>query len=104
MTDLVQGFLLLLAGFALFFLGLEFLSPYGGLLQNVAPSFREALCNFNSPGSFNAVGIFWQDGMANTAAFYFMNQGLVLRFLSAKSAHESRKAFAILVLVLIRIY
>lgn len=100
MTDLLQGVLLLIAGFALFFLGLEFLSPHGGLIQNLAPSFRQAFCNFNSPGSFNAVGIFWQDGMANTAAFYFMNQGLILRFLSGRSVHESRKAFAILVLVL----
>lgn len=100
MTDLVQGILLLIAGFILFFLGLIYLAPHGGLLANLAPSFREAFCHFNAGGSFNAVGIFWQDGMANTAAFYFMNQGLILRFLSAKSAHESRKAFAILVLVL----
>jgi SSS family solute:Na+ symporter len=100
MTDLVQGILLLVAGFALFFLGLVFLSPYGGLLQNLAPSLRQAFCDFNSPGSFNAVGIFWQDGMANTAAFYFMNQGLILRFLSAKSIYEGRKAFIILVLIL----
>ena len=38
--------------------------------------------------------------MANTAAFYFMNQGLILRFLSAKSAHEGRKAFIFVVLIL----
>jgi len=100
MTDLLQGFLLLIAGFILFFLGLIYLAPHGGLLQNLAPSFRMAFCDFNKPEGFNFVGIFWQDGMANTAAFYFMNQGLILRFLSAKSAHESRKAFAILVLVL----
>jgi len=100
MTDLVQGFLLLAAGFVLLFLGINFLSPHGGLISNLAPSFRQAFCNFNAPGEFNAVGIFWQDGMANTAAFYFMNQGLILRFLSAKSIHEGRKAFAILVLIL----
>lgn len=100
MTDLVQGFLLLAAGFVLLFLGINFLSPHGGLISNLAPSFRQAFCNFNSPGEFNAVGIFWQDGIANTAAFYFMNQGLILRFLSAKSVHEGRKAFAILVLIL----
>ena len=100
MTDLFQGILLLVAGFALFFLGLKFLAPHGGLLANLPQSFKTAFANFNQPEEFNFVGIFWQDGMANTAAFYFMNQGLILRFLSAKSVHEGRKAFVFVVMIL----
>ncbi|MBN1349855.1 sodium/solute symporter [candidate division KSB1 bacterium] len=100
MTDLLQGILLLIAGFVLLFLGLKFLAPHGGLLANLSPSFKTAFSGFNKPEEFHFVGIFWQDGMANTAAFYFMNQGLILRFLSAKSVHDGRKAFIFVVLIL----
>lgn len=101
MTDLFQGIILLFAGFLLLFLGLKFLNAHDvGFLANLPTSFKSAFAHFNKPEEFNFVGIFWQDGMANTAAFYFMNQGLILRFLSAKSVHEGRKAFVFVVMIL----
>lgn len=100
MTDLLQGVLLLIAGFALFFLGLKFVGGFDNFWQNLPISHKSALAPFNSPPGFHFVGIFWQDGMANTAAFYFMHQGLILRFLSAKSVKEGRKAAVFVILVL----
>jgi SSS family solute:Na+ symporter len=46
------------------------------------------------------VGIFWQDGIANTFALYMMNQGFILRFLSLKSVKEIKKTYLSLILVL----
>ena len=46
------------------------------------------------------MGVFWQDGVANSIAFYFMNQGVLMRFLSAKSPREARKACIVIVLVM----
>ncbi len=46
------------------------------------------------------VGIFWQDAMANSLAFWFMNQGLIMRFLSVKSVREGRKAATFVILLL----
>ncbi len=100
MTDLLQGFLLLIAGFALFFLGLSYLGGFDVFWSNLPASFKSAFPAFNKPPEFNFVGIFWQDGMANTPAFYFMHQGLILRFLSAKSVREARKASVVVILVL----
>ena len=41
--------------------------------------------------------------MANTAIFYFLNQGVIMRFLSAKSLQDGRKAVFTVVLVLMPI-
>ena len=49
---------------------------------------------------FSHVGIFWQDGVANTAMFYFLNQGIIMRFLATKSLRESRKAALAMVVLL----
>jgi len=43
------------------------------------------------------VGVFWQDAFANSAMFYFLNQGIIMRFLAAKSLNESRKAAVVMV-------
>ncbi|NIA30846.1 MAG: sodium/solute symporter [Actinobacteria bacterium] len=100
MTDLLQGFLLLIAGFALFFIGLHYVGGFDAFWHHLPISFKSALPAFNKPPEFNFVGVFWQDGMANSAAFYFMNQGILLRYLSAKSVREGRKAVTAVVLVL----
>ncbi len=100
MTDLVQGIMLLMAGFVLFFLGIHYLGGFDGFWSHLPASFKSAFPDFNKPAEFNFVGIFWQDGMANTPAFYFMNQGLILRFLSAKSVREARKAVVVTILIL----
>ncbi len=100
MTDFLQGVLLLIAGFALFFIGINYLGGFDMFWSSLPPSFKSAFPAFNKPPEFNFVGIFWQDGMANTPAFYFIHQGIILRFLAAKSVRESRKAIIAVILVL----
>jgi SSS family solute:Na+ symporter len=72
----------------------------GAFWEALAPVQRQALPAFNHPPDFNFVGIFWQDGMAGGIAFYFMNQGILLRFLSARSVGDARKAATTVLLVL----
>ena len=100
MTDLVQGFLLLIAGLLLFGLGLHFVGGFSVFWNAIEPPMRHAFSTFNRPSEFSFVGIFWQDGMANTTMLYLVNQGMILRFLSARSAEDARKAMAVVVLVL----
>jgi len=91
-TDLLQGFILLFAGFLLFFLGIYYV---GGLdvFWNLLPlEWKMPLAKFNDPSSFNFVGIFWQDGVAGSIGFLFMNMGLIMRFMATKSVDEGRKA------------
>ena len=97
-TDLVQGFMLLSAGLLLFFLGLWYLGGDGGLASGL-PNFwgnltlaqRLPFSGFNKPPDFNFVGIFWQDGVASSITFLFINQGLIMRFMAAKSMTEGRR-------------
>lgn len=91
MTDLLQGILLLVAGFALFGLGLAALGGWGNFWHLLPEPWRLPFAKFNEPHQFNFVGIFWQDGVANNVAVYFMNQGMLLRFLSLKSVREGKK-------------
>lgn len=103
MTDLLQGMLLLVAGFVIFFLGLDFLGGWDKFLMHLPTSFKQPLASFNSPPKFNFVGIFWQDGIANSIAFYFMNQGALMRFMSAKTPKDGYRTVLIVVLVLMPI-
>jgi len=100
MTDLAQGILLLAAGFAVLVLGVVLLGRHGGFWANFQPGFRTAFAGLNRPAKFPAIGIFWQDGMANGVAFYFMNQGILMRFMCAKSVRDGRKAAIFIVLCL----
>ena len=100
MTDLLQGFILLIAGFVLFGLGLSYLGGFGEFWIHLPFEHAFGMAEFNRPEKFSGVGVFWQDGVANSIAFYFMNQGVLMRFLSAKSPREGRKAAIIIVLVL----
>ena len=100
MNDLVQGLLLLIAGFVLFFLGVHYLGGWEHFWHALPVSYRLPFSGFNTPPQFPMVGIFWQDGMANSFAHYFFNQGLMLRFLAAKSVREGRKAALFNVLLL----
>jgi len=99
-TDLIQGFLLIVAGLGLFAAGLYAVGGPGAFWESLPPLHRQALPPFNRPADFNFVGIFWQDGMAGGIAFYFMNQGILLRFLSARSVGHARKAVTAVLLVL----
>ena len=100
MTDLAQGIILLIAGFVLFFLGLKVLGGWDGFWSGLPFLHKLPFAPFNQPKEFHFVGVFWQDGVANTFALYMMNQGFILRFLSLKSVKEIKKTFLALILVL----
>ena len=103
MTDLLQGVMLLVTGAVLLYLGIDFLGDHGGLWGNLPRTHRLAFANFNSDPAFPSVGIFWQDAVANTAMFYFLNQGILMRFMAAKSVNEGRKAALFVPVVLMPI-
>ena len=91
-TDLLQGFILLFAGFFLFFLGISFLGGFDVFWDVLPTSWKLPLADLNKPPDFNFIGIFWQDGVAGSIGFLFMNMGLIMRFMATKSVDEGRKA------------
>ena len=100
MTDLVQSLLLILAGFVLFALGLAAVGGVGPFWEALSGGHRTAFSPLTHPPDFAAVGVFWQDGIANTAAFYFLNQGFIMRYLSVRSEADGRRAVFAVALVL----
>ena len=102
-TDLLQGFILLFAGLLLFFLGLHFLGGFDVFWNLLPTSWKMPLAKFNSPPDFNFVGIFWEDGVAGSIGFLFMNMGLIMRFMATKSVDEGRKAAAFNILFMLPI-
>jgi len=92
MTDLLQGVMLLATGAILLYLGIDYLDGFENFWENLPRDHRRAFSDFNENSAFPAVGIFWQDAMANSAMFYFLNQGILMRFMAAKSVNEGRKA------------
>lgn len=91
-TDLLQGLILLFAGFLIFFFGISYIGGFD-LFWNMLPTeWKLPLAHFNNPSSFNFVGIFWQDGVAGSIGFLFMNMGLIMRFMATKNVDEGRKA------------
>ena len=99
MTDLFQGVMLLGVGLLILVLGVNYLGGWDSFWGHLPRSHRMAFCNYNTDPAFNSVGIFWQDAAANTAMFYFLNQGILMRFLAAKSVNEGRKAALFVVCV-----
>jgi len=102
-TDLAQGFVLIFAGILVFILGIHYLGGFDVFWHALPPDFKLPLADFNKPSDFNFVGIFWQDGVAGSVGFLFMNQGLIMRFMATKSVNEGRKAAAFNILVLLPI-
>ena len=102
-TDLAQGFILIFAGILVFILGINYVGGFDIFWGALSPEFKLPLANFNQPANFNFVGIFWQDGVAGSVGFLFMNQGLIMRFMACKSVNEGRKAAVFNVLVLLPI-
>ncbi len=100
-TDLLQGFILLFAGFALFFIGISYLGGFDVFWDLLPPKWKFPLADFNKPPGFNFVGIFWQDAIAGSIGFLFMNQGLIMRFLACKNVNEGRKAAAVNILFIL---
>ena len=102
-TDLAQGFILIFAGILIFLMGVNYVGGFSAFWNALSPEFKLPLAHFNHPANFNFVGIFWQDGVAGSVGFLFMNQGLIMRFMACKSVNEGRKAAAFNVLVLLPI-
>src|SRR3989304_6423687 len=100
-TDLAQGFILIFAGMLVFFPGIAYLGGFDVFWNLLPTSWKLPLANFNGPPGFNFVGIFWQDGIAGSVGFLFMNMGLIMRFMSTKSVNEGRKAAAFNVLFML---
>ena len=91
-TDLLQGAVLLFAGFLLFFLGISYLGGFETFWNLLPIEWKLPLADLTKPPDFNFVGIFWQDGVAGSVGFLFMNMGLIMRFMATKSVDEGRKA------------
>ena len=103
MTDLFQGVMLLVTGLLLLVFGIQYLGGAEEFWTILPRNHRLAFADFNSNSDYPAVGIFWQDAMANSAMFYFLNQGMVMRLMAARSIEDSRKAVMIMLLVLMPI-
>lgn len=91
-TDLIQGFMLLFAGLLVFFLGISYLGGWDNFWSILPTSWKLPFAGFNSPAEFNSVGTFWEDAIAGSVGFMFMNMGLIMRFMATKNVHEGRKA------------
>ena len=100
MTDLLQGLLLLAVGFGIFVLGLWEVGGISGMFELLPQSHRLPFAAFNDSAELNFVGDFWNDAIVGTCAFYFVHQGIVMRFLSARSVRDGRKAMLAVVIVM----
>jgi SSS family solute:Na+ symporter len=100
MTDLAQGIILLLAGLGLFVAGVYHFGGFEKFWSLLPTEHKYAFSQFNDPAKFSFVGIYVQDGLANTGALMLMHQGFIMRFLSLKSVKDSRKMVVCWILVL----
>ncbi len=103
MTDLFQGVMLLATGALIIYLGAEMLGGMEPLWEHMPRGHRKSFTNFNVDPAYHSVGIFWQDAMANSATFYFLNQGMLMRFMAARSVEEGRKAVISVLVILMPI-
>lgn len=92
MTDLFQAGLLVGAGIIIFILGVNQLGGWSNFWNNFPVSHRLPFASFNTPTEYHTVGIFWDDAITGTIAFYCMNQGILMRFMSTRSVREGSKA------------
>jgi len=99
-TDVFQGILLLFAGLVVFLLGIAEVGGAGEFWAALPLHHKFPFARFNEPPYLHAVGNFWNDAMTATFAFYFINQGVLMRFLSARSVREGRKAMLFVVVAL----
>jgi solute:Na+ symporter, SSS family len=100
MADLFQAVLLLSAGLLVFVLGVREVGGPGRFLDGLSSTQKLPFANFNSPKEFHFIGDFWSDAITGTIAFYFINQGVLMRILSVKSVREARKTVLFTVVVL----
>ena len=100
MTDLFQSIILLVAGIGIFLLGIHHVGGWDAFWNGLPATHKVPFPKFNEPANFHFIGTFWGDALSGTVAFFFINQGIILRFLSVKSVHDGRKAMIVMVLVL----
>ncbi|MCB9787011.1 MAG: sodium/solute symporter [Deltaproteobacteria bacterium] len=100
MTDLFQGVMLIATGLLVLFLGAEQLGGLGEFWHHLPRGHRTAFASFNADPAYNSGGIFWQDCVANSAMFFFLNQGFAMRFMAARSVDDARRATIAVMLVL----
>lgn len=100
MTDLVQGVTLLLVGLGLFFVGVAHFGGFTEFWSLLPLSNRFIFSEFAEPPKFSFIGIYMQDGIANTGAFILMNQGMMMRFLALRSIADARKMAVFWILIL----
>jgi SSS family solute:Na+ symporter len=100
MTDLVQGITLLIVGLGLFLFGVWHLGGFPSFWSLLPEGHRYIFSEFAAPDDFSFIGIYGQDGLANTGAFVLMNQGMIMRFLAMRSVSDARKMAVTWVLVL----
>jgi len=100
MTDLLQGVLLLIAGVTIFTVGVVYMGGFSQFWTHVPAGHKYLLAEYNTDPSFSFAGVFWQDGIANSAVFWFMNQGIIMRFLSVRSAKDARLTILVVIMVL----
>jgi len=100
MTDLAQGIILLVAGLGLFAAGIYHFGGFGDFWALLPKGHKYAFSDFNAPPNFSFIGIYVQDGLANTGALMLMHQGFIMRFLSLKSVKDSRRMVVCWILVL----
>ena len=89
LTDLFQGLMLYLAGFLVVGFGIYALGGFGEFWSHLPVSHRLPFTPLRE-GTFNSVGVFWGDALVGSAAFLFMNQGILMRFLSIRSIKQAR--------------
>ena len=99
MTDLFQGLILIIAGLLVFAFGIYHLGGFGPFWDNLPLGHRLPFASLTQPKEFHTVGIFWDDAITGTIAFYCMNQGVLMRFMSAKSVRDSTKAIFVVLII-----
>ena len=100
MTDLIQGMILLVAGLGLFGAAIWHFGGFGEFWSLLPETHKYAFSDFNDPPKFSFIGIYVQDGLANTGALMLMHQGFIMRFLSLKSVKDSRRMVVCWILLL----
>jgi len=100
MTDLIQGMILLVAGLGLFAAAIWHFGGFGEFWSLLPKAHKYAFSDFNGPPKFSFIGIYVQDGLANTGALMLMHQGFIMRFLSLKSVKDSRRMVVCWILLL----
>ena len=100
MTDLLQGIILLVAGLGLFAAAIYHFGGFGNFWALLPTEHKYAFSDFSAPPKFSFIGIYAQDGLANTGALMLMHQGFIMRFLSLKSVKDSRRMVVCWILVL----